>query len=307
MLLPKEIEALQNLEELNLRFCSLTSLPDEIINLPYLQNLALDGNDLINFPTVATRCMSLMNLSLADKQLTTIPSEISSLVYLEVLDLSDNRIFKLPNELKQLTRLKHLDLARNPIGIPPEVISKTSEPQSILNYYFSVGKQRGRPINEIKLLLVGQGSVGKTSLVQQILFGTFDQNQTKTEGISINQWQIEGSTNRESDLSLAIYDPPVHINIWDFGGQEIMHATHQFFLTRRSLYMLVLDSRLTQDENRVEYWLKIIQSFGGESPVLIIGNKIDQHPLDIDRTGLQKNIRILLAFSKHLPPLVRAS
>ncbi len=67
-----------------------------------------------------------------------------------------------------------------------------------------------------------------------------------------------------------------------------MHATHQFFLTKRSLYLLVLDARLTQEENRVEYWLKIIQSFGGESPVLIVGNKTDQHPLDIDRTGLQK-------------------
>ncbi len=80
----------------------------------------------------------------------------------------------------------------------------------------------------------------------------------------------------------------IKLNIWDFGGQEIMHATHQFFLTKRSLYLLVLDSRLTQEENRVEYWLKIIQSFGGESPVLIVGNKTDQHPLDIDRTGLQK-------------------
>ena len=60
-----------------------------------------------------------------------------------------------------------------------------------------------------------------------------------------------------------------------------MHATHQFFLTRRSVYILVLDSRLNQEENRVEYWLKIIQSFGGESPVLIVGNKVtDQHPLE---------------------------
>jgi internalin A len=67
-----------------------------------------------------------------------------------------------------------------------------------------------------------------------------------------------------------------------------MHATHQFFLTKRSLYLLVLDSRLTQEENRVEYWLKIIQSFGGESPILIVGNKTDQHSLDIDRTGLMK-------------------
>jgi len=67
-----------------------------------------------------------------------------------------------------------------------------------------------------------------------------------------------------------------------------MHATHQFFLTKRSLYLLVIDSRNSQEQNQVEYWLKIIQSFGGESPVLIVGNKIDQHPLDIDRTGLQK-------------------
>ena len=102
--------------------------------------------------------------------------------------------------------------------------------------------------------------------------GGFNQDQTKTEGISINEWQVED----------------IRLNIWDFGGQEIMHATHQFFLTKRSLYLLALDSRLTQEENRVEYWLKIIQSFGGESPVLIVGNKTDQHPLDIDRTGLQK-------------------
>jgi len=78
------------------------------------------------------------------------------------------------------------------------------------------------------------------------------------------------------------------LNMWDFGGQEIMHATHQFFLTKQSIYLLVLDSRLTQEENRVEYWLKLIQSYGENSPVLIVGNKIDQHPLDIDRTGLQK-------------------
>jgi internalin A len=62
----------------------------------------------------------------------------------------------------------------------------------------------------------------------------------------------------------------------------------------------VIDCCLTQEENRVEYWLKIIQSFGGESPVLIVGNKIDQHPLDIDRTGLQKkysNIKGILETS----------
>ncbi|MFC1998007.1 COR domain-containing protein, partial [Chloroflexota bacterium] len=80
----------------------------------------------------------------------------------------------------------------------------------------------------------------------------------------------------------------IQLNVWDFGGQEIMHATHRFFLTQRSLYILVLNARQTQEENRVEYWIKMIQSFGGDSPVLIVGNKIDQHPLDIDQSGLQK-------------------
>ncbi|MBI5839297.1 MAG: GTP-binding protein [Chloroflexi bacterium] len=191
-----------------------------------------------------------------------------------------------------LKNLKGLDLGGNPINIPPEILDKIDEPQTILNYYFSVAEQKRKSINEIKLLFVGQGSVGKTSLVQQILHGMFDPNQTKTEGISINQWQVEGREKREikGQSKSKIVNPKseIKLNIWDFGGQEIMHATHQFFLTKRSLYLLVLDARLAQEENRVEYWLKIIQSFGGESPVLIVGNKTDQHPLDIDRPGLRK-------------------
>jgi internalin A len=170
------------------------------------------------------------------------------------------------------------------------LLSKIHEPKQLQAYLSNYVEGKPREINETKVMLVGQGSVGKTSLVQQILHGTFDPNQTKTEGISINQWQVDGGQKTEdgSPSSSVNGQSSIKLNIWDFGGQEIMHATHQFFLTKRSLYLLVLDARLTQEENRVEYWLKIIQSFGGESPVLIVGNKTDQHPLDIDRTGLQK-------------------
>ncbi|MCI5183947.1 MAG: hypothetical protein D3921_15755, partial [Candidatus Electrothrix sp. AW1] len=51
---------------------------------------------------------------------------------------------------------------------------------------------------------------------------------------------------------------------------EIMHATHQFFLSHRSLYVLVLDVR--RDE-RPEHWLRYIETFGGDSPVLVVLNK----------------------------------
>jgi internalin A len=191
---------------------------------------------------------------------------------LEYLCVNGYRIDNLPVELKNTSNLMFLDFRDSEIKIPPEIIDKVNQPRTILNYHFSLIGHKKKQLNEIKVILVGQGSVGKTSLVQRILYSMFDQSQTKTEGIAINKWRIND----------------INFNIWDFGGQEIMHATHQFFLTKRSLYLLVLDSRLTQEENRVEYWLKIIQSFSDESPVLVVGNKIDQHPLDIDRTGLQK-------------------
>ena len=129
------------------------------------------------------------------------------------------------------------------------------------------------------MLLVGQGSVGKTSLVKRLLWDEFNLHEEKTEGIEIEEWQV------------TVDDQKIRLNVWDFGGQEIMHATHQFFLTKRSLYLLVLDARLGDEENRIEYWLKIIKSFGGDSPVIIVGNKIDEQPLDIDRRGLMAKYR----------------
>jgi internalin A len=80
----------------------------------------------------------------------------------------------------------------------------------------------------------------------------------------------------------------VRLNIWDFGGQEIMHATHQFFLTQRSLYILVLSGRQGHEDADAEYWLNLIQSFGNESPVIIVLNKIKEHPFDVNRRGLKQ-------------------
>jgi len=284
-----------------------------------LQRLDISGGMLTQLPFDLGNFPNLSTLDICDNRFAELPPALDNFPNLQHILASKNQITHIPSEIKEINNLKTLDLRNNPISIPPEILEKTDNPKAILNYYFTIQeihshivgekvdytpeqieifkRERSevlglREINEIKLLIVGQGSVGKTSLVEQILHGTFDQNQTKTEGISINQWQVDGSRNREtesqSQSEIENRNSKIRLNIWDFGGQEIMHATHQFFLTKRSLYLLVLDARLTQEENRVEYWLKIIQSFGGESPVLIVGNKTDQHPLDIDRTGLQK-------------------
>lgn len=125
------------------------------------------------------------------------------------------------------------------------------------------------------MILVGRGGAGKTSLVNLLVHNRYNAGEAKTEGIAITPWTVK------------VGQDPVRLNIWDFGGQEIMHATHQFFLTKRSLYLVVLNAREGEQDANVEYWLGLIESFGGDSPVLIVINKVKDHPFDLNRRGLQ--------------------
>ena len=262
----------------------LTELPLEICQLTNLTSLDLGGNQLTTLPPEICQLTNLTSLVLGGNQLTALPPEICQLTNLTSLVLFHNQLSVLPPEIGQLTNLTELDLIENPLPIPPEILSKIDQPETIINYYLQHETGLKRPLSEAKMLLIGQGSVGKTSLVKRLVEGCFDPHENKTEGIDIRRWAVD------------VDGKNIRINVWDFGGQEIMHATHQFFLTRRSLYLLVLDTRLDEQENRLEYWLKIIQSFGGESPIIVVGNKTDQHPLDIDRNVLQSKYKSIKVF-----------
>ena len=148
-------------------------------------------------------------------------------------------------------------------------------------------KDEKLPLNEGKLILVGRGEVGKTSLVKRLIFDEFRGDEAKTQGINISNWTL---TCGESEN--------IRLNVWDFGGQEIMHATHQFFLTERSLYLLVLNGREGGEDLDAEYWLKHVESFGGESPVIIVQNKIGQHPFELNYRGLRSRYPQIVTFIK---------
>ena len=282
--LPAEVGTLSNLTELDLSNNQLTQLPARFNALTNLTKLDLSNNQLTRLPAEVGTLSNLTELDLNNNQLTQLPARFNALTNLTKLDLSNNQLTRLPTGLSVLKKMQKLDLRENNLPIPPEILGKSQfelgKPADILNYYFQLQTEQTQPLNEAKLLIVGQGSVGKTSLVNRLLHNRFNQHENKTEGISIQSWQVRD----------------IQLNVWDFGGQEIMHATHQFFLTKRSLYLLVLDSRSNEEGNQLEYWLKIIQSFGGKSPVIVIGNKIDQHQLELDRRGLQLKYPNIKAF-----------
>ncbi len=193
-------------------------------------------------------------------------------------------------------RLKYLDLRANgdlTTLLPEEVINST-DAQAILAAYrrYRDGQQQQtlEPLNEAKLLVVGNEAVGKTSLIRYLVDGTpRNPNEPKTPGAAIREkietkdWKADGSA--------------VTLHVWDFGGQEIMHGTHRFFLTERSIYLLVLEAR-REDDRSVYDWLKTINNRGGDSPVIVVVNKSDlkDHALRLDETGLKKEYPGIMAF-----------
>ncbi len=290
---PESVGTLSSLTMLDLNENKLSTLPDWIGSLPNLRRLYLAGNPLIELPgwlsefenlylprlglTRAPDCIRearhLSGLALDHNSLTELPEWIGELNRLQTLWLDNNNLSSLPSSMKVLTNLTSLQLQGNPeLGIPEELL-ETRDAKKILDYYFRTRESDARPLNEAKLILVGRGEVGKTSLVDRLIHERFEP-QNKTEGIQITKWSIRLGTD------------DVLLHVWDFGGQEIMHATHQFFMTERSLYVLVLDGRLGAEDTDVEYWLKLIESFGGDSPVIVVLNKIQAHPFDLNRRGL---------------------
>src|ERR1700752_568299 len=270
---------------LSLLGLSLTHVPDEIRKLKRLQELNLGANQLTSIPNWIGDFKDLRLLWLFENQIRDLPEEIGELKQLERIWIPHNKLRTVPLSLQSLPKLLRLQLTNNEgLGIPPEILSQS--PQEILNYYFrlSSGKRR---LNEAKMQLVGQGGVGKTSIVNRLVAGFFDEEQSKTEGINIQR--IDIGTESRDDL--------IRVNGWDFGGQEIMHATHQFFLTKRSLYLLVLDARAGEKEGNLHYWMEMIRIYGADSPVLIVVNKCEEHFEELDETRLrldyEKKINLL--------------
>lgn len=277
--LPPQILRLTHLRQLFLSHNQLTGLPPEIVQLAALSQLDLRNNELTCFPQEIVHLSELTSLFLSHNQLTRLPPEIIQLRKLNVLYLQNNQLTRLPPEIAQMN-LTLIPIRGNPLVEPPIEIAKHGI-KAIKAYYRSLSIEK-TPLSEVKVLFVGDGGSGKTSLMKRLLGEPFNPSESQTHGINIKRW----STSQNGTT--------IHVHFWDFGGQQIMHATHQFFLSRRSLYVLVLDGRKDED---AEYWLKLVESFGGDSPILVVLNKMDEHPsYDLNRVFLKSKYKGVKGF-----------
>ena len=111
-------------------------------------------------------------------------------------------------------------------------------------YPLSLSLSRSQPYHRIKLMLIGDSNVGKTSLLLNLTkkgkvsrFKEVEKGLNKlplsTVGVDLGDWEYSPSLRLK----------PVTFMTWDFGGQIEYYATHQCFLTQRSLYIIIWNAQ----------------------------------------------------------------
>ncbi|WP_329559509.1 hypothetical protein OG711_15320 [Streptomyces uncialis] len=288
--LPAGLSQLTDLELLYLDCNDLESLPDSLGGLTSLKLLALEANRLTEVPGCVTRLHGLEYLSLHNNALASLPDGIGALERLIELHLGGNRLTTLPTALGRLRRLTVLGLEGNPLTTPPpEVVAGGTN--AVRTFLRDLGQD---PVRQwaSKVVVVGEGRVGKTSLLKALRGEAHDPQESTTHGLTV------------SGLDLAHPDPPdpaepvtMRLATWDFGGQEIYHATHQFFLTDRSLFLLLWDAQIGWEASKLHYWLDMIKARAPHAPVLLVATHLGPRPPDLPLSELQETYPGLIAGS----------
>ena len=281
--IPNDIDKLSSLHTLDLSSNNIEFIPDGLFNLKSLDQLRLsynkisnlsyklgdldnlvwcyfDNNKIKSLPASISKLESLDKLVLSNNMITDLPCEIGKLKLLVELYLDNNLISSLPESMLSMSAIDRLSLDKNKFTFDLSEIYGFEAIDKI-NYVINICNDKTTDLNEFKLLVVGDERVGKTSIINRINNDGFSDACESTQGIDI-----------KSGLIIDKYK----VNVWDFAGQEITHQTHQFFLSKRSLYFLVLDAQKEDDSLSIFNWLSTIKTYGGnDSPIIIVINKID--------------------------------
>lgn len=287
-LIPAAVGDIQGLSLLNLSRNRLKSLPLKLGNLKNLTELDLSRNKFTTLPSGITKLSSLTWLDLSGNRLKSLPVEITALQTLIGLNLSDNQLTELPAEIDRLQNLIELNLKGNSLDLPVNIINSPQKTEVILKHYEQIQKplQEQDQVYEAKLIILGEGGAGKTTLAKKIKDENYQlrHDEESTVGIDIIQWPFRNDGKE------------FRVNIWDFSGQEIEYSTHQFFLTEQSLYVLVADTR--RENANFFYWLEIVELLGKNSPILIVKNEKQDRVFDINDRKLKgrfSNLKSILS------------
>ncbi len=303
--LPKWLGALTGLRKLDVSYLDLTEVPVWLAKFSRLKYLTLHENEIHTVPPwfgqlddltefsiggnpIGTLSSSIRNLNklkqlnLWDCNLHAIPEwigEISSLTFLNFINTpqshTPNKITDIPISLLNLNNLSELRLDDNPLNL--ELAEANKQGFDAVMAYLRAKAAEQITLNEAKLILVGEGEVGKTCLMDALLGNPWKEHDT-THGIEIKQFKV---TDPDSGMEITL-------NSWDFGGQRVYRPTHQLFFSSPAVYLVVWKPREGPQQGFVKDWIKLVKHREPDAKILVVathGGPQQRQP-DIDRQEL---------------------
>ncbi|EGR27957.1 ras oncogene family protein, putative [Ichthyophthirius multifiliis] len=118
-------------------------------------------------------------------------------------------------------------------------------------------------VAEFKLVLVGDGGVGKTTFVKRHQTGEFEKRYVATQGVNV------------SNLILNTNHGPIKFNLWDTAGQEKLGGLREGYYigAHAAIIMFDVTSRITY--KNVPKWHKDLTRICENIPIVLVGNKVD--------------------------------
>ncbi|HEY9800990.1 MAG TPA: COR domain-containing protein [Leptolyngbyaceae cyanobacterium] len=274
--LPKGIGCLTQLKQLILGGNEITTLPEELSYLLNLENFVLGyeagGNPIEQLPD-CIRKLNINTLRVADCNLRKLPDWLSDLTQLTELYLKRNELVDLPTSLVLLEHLEELALEDNPLN--PDLAAAYEQGTEAVLQYLKAKAKAQVILNEAKLILIGEGEVGKSCLLGALRGDEWVDGRPTTHGIEIKPVVV---TDPDSGIEITL-------NGWDFGGQRVYRPTHQLFFSAPAVYLVVWKPREGPQQGFVKEWITLIKNREPDAKVLVVathGGPGQRQP-DIDR------------------------
>jgi len=307
---PDFVTRLPRLSELNLYRNQLTDLPARLADVRRLKVLRLRENRFRRVPDIVFELLNLEELDFGNNPVDELPKGLSALQHLRILRLVNTEIRNIPAALVDLPELVDLDCRNVPLARLADLDVATI-PRSVVaqglnawrSYRAELRSGASSP-DEVKLVLVGNGQVGKTTLRQNLLYPDVLTSLPRdgTKGLEV----CHSMTLQRVDPAVA---GRVRINLWDFGGQGKYRQVQQLFCTPEAIYVYVRtpDSVEAADEDHYvgdDYWLSMISAFQEDGQpraprsVFYVVSKTDQSADEvlIDQIGLNKRFPAVREF-----------
>jgi len=248
---------------------------------------------------------SLLSIDCSQTQVTDL-SPLIEIGALKVLKAASVPIKAVPEALAFKRDLVDFILRDVPsTGLPAEVLSGhdyDSCLEKLRSHFLDLGSG-SEPLPDIKIMVLGNGRIGKTQICRRLRGEEFEENADSTHGVTVTSAPFRGGK--------ALENRPL-LHLWDFGGQDIYHGTHALFMRSKAVFFTVWTSSsedrgehehrgIVFRNHRVDYWLEMVRQLGGKnSPVVVIQTQCDSVEDELRRPPVPDELLDQFGFCKTL-------